>query len=319
MARRICSSQLESRTARLKLPVRWKPYAVRVAPGVRLAYRRNEAAGSWSVIAADGKGGSWMKGFAIADDHESANSDTVLDFWQAQDRARVLARGSNAPEDNTRPVTVAAALDNYEADLRTRGGDVGNVGRVRVHLTDALAEKAVALLTPRELRRWRDALKKTLAASSINRVANAFRAALNLAANTDEHVVSRRAWEVGLQAIPDATVADNVILPVGPIRQIVANSYEISEAFGLLIEIAATTGARVSQSGTPEVQDVQGDRADPRLMMPSSRKGRGQKKITRRPVPIPHDLAVRLTASRETPPGHRSAPDKAEWRAVEEI
>ena len=95
MARRIRSSQLESRTARLKLPVRWKPYAVRVAPGVRLAYRRNEAAGSWSVIAADGKGGNWMKGFAIADDHESANSDTVLDFWQAQDRARVLARGSN--------------------------------------------------------------------------------------------------------------------------------------------------------------------------------------------------------------------------------
>ena len=59
----------------------------------------------------------------------------------------------------------------------------------------------MALLTARELRRWRDALQ-ALAASSINRVGNAFRAALNLAADTDERIASRRAWEVGLQAIP---------------------------------------------------------------------------------------------------------------------
>ena len=202
-----------------------------------------------------------------------------------------------------RPITVAEALDRYEADLRTRGADVGNVSRVRVHLTDALAGKAVALLTVRELRRWRDALQKTLTASSINRVANAFRAALNLAADTDERITNRRAWEVGLQAIPDATASDNVILPVGLIRQVVARAYEISEQFGLLIS-TATTGARVSQLARLEVQDVQGDRADPRLMMPSSRKGRGQKNITRRPVPIPHDLAVRLRHLGKHRPGN---------------
>ncbi len=50
-----------------------------------------------------------------------------------------------------------------------------------------------------------------------------------------------------------------------------------------------------------ELDDVQGDRADPRLLMPSSRKGRGQKTITRRPVPIPESLAVRLRqAGRES-------------------
>jgi integrase len=54
------------------------------------------------------------------------------------------------------------------------------------------------------------------------------------------------------------------------------------------------TGARVSQLTRLEVRDVQGDRADPRLMMPSSRKGRGQKKIMRRPVPIPQSLFERL-------------------------
>ena len=80
-------------------------------------------------------------------------------------------------------------------------------------------------------------------------------------------------------------MSDNVILPVGQIRQIVAKAYEISEPFGLLIETAATTGARASQLARLEVQNVQGDRADPRLMMPSSRKGRGPKKITRCPAP----------------------------------
>jgi hypothetical protein len=61
MARSIRAPQLETRTARLKLELRKKPYMVRVAPGVRLGYRRNETAGTWSVIAADGKSGNWVK------------------------------------------------------------------------------------------------------------------------------------------------------------------------------------------------------------------------------------------------------------------
>jgi hypothetical protein len=196
------------------LPIRWKPYPVRIAPGVRLAYRRNETAGRWSVIVADGKGSNWMKALAVADDYENANGDTVLDYWQAQDRARVLARGTDtAHADAGKIATVASALDNYEADLKTRGGDLANVARVRVHLPKALSVKAVALLTARELRRWRDGLKKTLSSGSINRIGNAFRAALNLAADTDERIISRRAWEIGLQAIRDAAVSRNVILP----------------------------------------------------------------------------------------------------------
>jgi hypothetical protein len=63
MARSIRAAQLETRTARLKLELRKKPYTVRVAPGVRLGYRRNNAAGTWSVIAADGKSGNWVKKF----------------------------------------------------------------------------------------------------------------------------------------------------------------------------------------------------------------------------------------------------------------
>jgi len=294
MARSIRSARLETRSARLRLPIQWKPYPVRILPGVRLAYRRNETVGRWSMIVADGKGGNWMKAFALADDFEDANGDTVLDYWQAMDRARALARGGNGNEDSSKPISVSGALDAYEANLKARGGDVANVARVRCHLTPALKERAVALLTARELERWRNGLVKKLTAGSINRTANAFRAALNLAADTDERIATRRAWEVGLQAIPDAVVSRNVILPTEQVRGVVAAAYAVSEPFGLLVETAATTGARVSQLARLEVRDLQAGRGAPRLMMPSSRKGKGRKKITRRPVPIPEGLAARL-------------------------
>ena len=46
MARRRRSAQLETRTARLKLRVRKKPHDfTTIAPGIALAYRRNQGAG----------------------------------------------------------------------------------------------------------------------------------------------------------------------------------------------------------------------------------------------------------------------------------
>src|SRR5438046_1661161 len=92
MARAIRSAKLENRTARLKLVMRKKPYFVPVSPGIALGDRRNQGAGTWVVRAADGHGSNWTKAFAVADDHEDANGASVLTFWQAQDKARALAR-----------------------------------------------------------------------------------------------------------------------------------------------------------------------------------------------------------------------------------
>jgi integrase len=247
---------------------------------------------------ADGKGGNWTKAIGNADDFEEADGNNTLDFWQAQDRARVIARvGRDGDGDDGKPVTVGRALDRYEADLKTRGGDVANVARVRVHLKEALAAKRVALLTARDLRNWRDGLVKKLAPATVNRTAGALKAALNLVADHDERIISRQPWDMGLATIPDAEESRNVILPEATIHSIISEAYQESHEFGLLVEGAAVTGARVSQLARLEVQDVQSDRADPRLMMPSSRKGRGQKKITRRPVPIPTSLVSRLRSA----------------------
>jgi integrase len=281
--------KLDSKTARLKLPVRKKPYTNRVAPGIRLAYRRNEGTGTWSVL---GGGGAWLKRIGIADDLEPANGVTVLDFWQASERAREFARAKEA--DSGKPVTVAEALDSYSADLKARGGDAYNADRVRVHLPKALSSKTVALLNSRELRRWRDGLlAKGLVPATVRRTTKVFKAALNQAADHDQRISNRDAWQIGLKGLPDAESARNVILPDATVRSITVAAHEEGPEFGLLVELAATTGARVSQLRRLEVGDTQADRNDPRVMMPSSAKGH-RKMIARKPVPIPASLALRL-------------------------
>src|SRR5215472_8815781 len=293
MARRPRSSRLETRTARLKLPVRKKPHAfTTIAPGIALAYRRNQGAGSWVVRVADGKGGNWTKAFAIADDHEQADGEHVLTFWQAQDKARALARGTT---DNGRPWTVSEALDAYAADLKARGGLVANAERVRFHLPPTLASKAVSLLTSRELQRWRDGLVHKIKAASVNRLMKGLKAALNLASKHDPRITNAQAWRTGLAGLPDAHRARNVILTDEQVRALIAAAYAEDSVFGLLVEVGAVTGARPSQLARLEVADLQDDRADgPRLLMPSSRKGRGKKRIDRNPIPIPTALAGQL-------------------------
>jgi integrase len=296
MPRSARSSKLETRTSRLKLRIARKPTFVRIGPGVALGYRRNQTAGTWVLRVADGKGGHWSKRLADADDLQVADGGAVLDYWQAQERAQSLARrGKDRDADVGKLITVKE-VDRYEAELEARGGDRANAARVRVHLPDTLSGKTVALLAARDLRPWRDALvSKRLSPAAINRANSCFKASLNLAAAQDERIVNHRAWEKGLSSIPDAVESRNVIVAEPTVRKIVDSAYRNAGAeFGLLTELAAVTGARVSQLARFEIQDVQGDRADPRLMMPSSRKGRGMKKVLRRPVPISSSLAVRL-------------------------
>src|ERR1700739_1253522 len=79
MPRRIRSVDLETRSARLRLQGKKKPYAVQVGPGIHLLYRRNKKVGAWVVKAALGNGRYWTDAFAHADDIEAAHGDAVLD------------------------------------------------------------------------------------------------------------------------------------------------------------------------------------------------------------------------------------------------
>src|SRR5215471_4277204 len=116
-------SSFESASARLKLPIKEnkKPYWERLGPGLSLGYRRNDHAGSWSIRAADGAGGEWLKRIGTADDYEAANGKDVLSYEQAVAEARRLYRGKDdTGHDPSKPLTLDEALTRYEADLLAR-------------------------------------------------------------------------------------------------------------------------------------------------------------------------------------------------------
>ena len=270
MARRVRASTLENRTARLKLEPRKKPYHFTViAPGIAVGYRRCAGPGRWVLRAADGHGAYWTDTIGLADDHEPADGATVCTFWQAQDKARVLVRGESAGD---RPATVENALDAYERDLTTRGGLVANAAVIRRLIPSTLLARPVGLLTFRELRHWRDGLLDGRKASSVNRHCKSLKAALNLAAATDPRIGNAAAWRSALASLPDAHTARHVGLPERDVRKIVVAAYAVAPWLGLWTEVAATTGARPSQIARLDVADLQDDRADPRLMMPSFEK-----------------------------------------------
>src|SRR3954452_24734978 len=212
MARKISFSALESRSARLRLKIRRRPYSgPSLARGISLMYRRNKTNGTWVLKASSGHGAYWTKAFALADDFEDADETNVLTFYQAQDQAKKLARGDDGGTDGA-PITIDGALKAYRHDLKARQANPYNADWPRLHLTSALLSKPVALLTSAELKKWRDGLLGTMAPSTINRLCRCLGAAMELARQHDERIQNRNAWETGLAGLPDAQEVRNVVI-----------------------------------------------------------------------------------------------------------
>jgi integrase len=301
MARKVRHSALESRSARLKLQVRRRPYAgPSLARGVSLLYRRNNTNGTWVLKSSDGHGAYWTKAFALADDFEDADGKTVLTFFQAQDAAKKLARGEDGSAD-TAPITVDTALKDYKRDLIARNANPYNAESPCVHLTKTLIAKPVALLTPHELKKWRDSLLDKIKLATINRVCRCLAAALELARQHDERIQNRQAWETGLASLPNAQEARNVVIPDDAVRQFVSAAYALDDKLGLLTDVLAITGSRPSQAVRLRVDDLHDHPVRPKLMMPKSAKGggrnRSQKRHERYSLPITLQLAQRLKAA----------------------
>lgn len=307
MARKVRYSALESRSQRLKLPVRRRPYAgPTLARGIALMYRRNKSGGAW-VVKVSGGGRYWTKAFALADDYEDSDGKAVLSFYAAQDAARRLARGDDGSGDAA-PATLDSALKNYAADLTARMANSYNATWPRLHLTSTLLARPVMLLTAKELQDWRNSLLSKVAPSTVNRLCGCISAALELAAQHDERIKNKHAWEVGLASLPGATQARNVIIADDKVRAFVAEAYALDHALdhalGLLTDTLAQTGARPSQAARLRVVDLHDHPIRSKLSMPKSGKGGSRKRVERKlqrySVAITPALALRL---REAPSG----------------
>src|SRR5206468_1623685 len=144
-------------------------------------------------------------------DHDDSNGKTILNFFEAQDQAKKLARGEDGSADSG-PITVDSALKDYRRDLEARAANPYNADWPRLHLSSVLLSKPVAVLAATELKKWRDGLLGTMAPSTINRLCGCLCAALEQAAQHDKRIQNRDAWETGLAGLPNAQEARNVIL-----------------------------------------------------------------------------------------------------------
>jgi hypothetical protein len=290
MARSIRSEDLETRTARLELAVRKKPYTVMIAPGIHLAYRRNKTFGVWSVDA------GWLKKFAVADDYEEANGDTVMDYWQAQERAKKLARVGEGDASDKPPTLICDALENYKLDLEARDGLVGNYRHLKFHLEDTtLWKKPVVLLTEKDLKHWRNAIiGKGCSRGTADRCGRILKAILNLAAKEDKRITNMSEWRYSLARIPNADKNRVIELADSSVKAAVEASYKKDFALGVWINLLAETGNREVQHKRLKVVDLDDRKKHaPRLMMPSSKKGKNRQ-IEYRSVPISKKLAENL-------------------------
>lgn len=190
---------------------------------------------------------------AWADDFADANGTNVLDFWQAQDRARERAKvkGGAVTKTEQGPQTVGAAVTSYIKAREARSKENGRDARYRLSpvLKDKkFAAKPLAKIASTDLEGWINSLSKTLKPATIKRTGNDLRAALSAAVNRDWRNLPdtiRGEIKIGLKSPSNAGGdASKALLTDADIRRIVDAAYDIDQDFGALVLVLAATGAR---------------------------------------------------------------------------
>jgi len=323
MAKTLTEAKIAGRAERKRLAVgkHWRG----IDPDVHLGYRRGKRGGVWVV--------RWYVGGAYRQQTLGTADDEIqegtLDYNTAVRSARdvVEAERRKARQAAAGPtLTVREAVEAYIAardarDTSRKGRAIRSdassrlsryvvgkpqSGKRKEVSATALSEIAVADLSESDLLGWRAALPTDLKTATKQRLVNDLKAALNEAYATNR---SRLPAELpgivkhGLRAMRDESddaddvARENQILSDSQVSRLIGAAWEIDaeqdwdgDLYRLIIVLAAT-GARFSQVARLRVRDLQSDKG--RLMIPSSRKGKGVKDVIK-PVPIGPDVLEAL-------------------------
>ena len=281
MPRSVRDSKLDSRAARERLWPRGKPYYRLLDHGLHIGYRRLKGApGRWVVRFYVGDRDYVTETIATADDYSSANAVDVLDWQQAQDKARDLRDARVREKAGLGPFTVADAIDLYLAVLAGQGRRIADTKR-RAHsmILPTLGTEEVAKLTTEQLRAWHRGLAAMPARirtargeeqryraaatddelvrrrqSTANRHWAILRAALEHAFN-EEKVPSADAWR-RVKPFKDVSAARVRYLTVAEGKRLI-NACQ--GAFRQLVQAALQTGARYSELARFKAADFNPD------------------------------------------------------------
>lgn len=159
MARRVRDSDLESTAARGKLKARGKPYFKSIGNGLHIGYRKGATKGVWVIRRYVGDQKYVVETTAIADDIEDANGSTVLNFRQAQERAREIAGAARY----VGPYRVKDAVADYISN-HLEGKSTAYDSRIRFErlVLPALGDELVDELTTERLKEWHRDLARSM-------------------------------------------------------------------------------------------------------------------------------------------------------------
>ncbi|MET0106640.1 MAG: tyrosine-type recombinase/integrase [Sedimenticola sp.] len=294
MARASRRFSLETRTARTRLKVRGTPYWVTIGKGLALGYRKGAKTSSW-VVRLD-TGHLWPNGSrrqhiyetrtldgVKPDDFEDADGVVVLDYFQAQEKARKFAAGERAKEHvgaNPETYTVKQAMTDYLSDYKARSGkDTDGIKkRIEKHIEGSLGHKNVVNLTPTQIKRWLNRLVSVDESdlevlrrqrSTANKQLTLLKAGLNLAFR-EGRVNDDRAWRV-IQPFANVDAPKIRFLDEVQTRKLI-NACE--KDFRPLVQTALLTGCRYGEVIRMKVADY--DAANHSIHIPYSKSGKAR-------------------------------------------
>ena len=162
MAKATRNSRLETRTARNKLKARKGPYWISIGRALHLGYRKGKKGGSW-IARVYHKGKYLEQKLGKADDYQDPNNLDVLNYFQAQERARQFANDCAKASYGKKnaPLTVAEAVNNYLAwyQVHRKAYDRTKY-TVDTHILPQLGSGLLDELTSVVIRHWHEDLAK---------------------------------------------------------------------------------------------------------------------------------------------------------------
>lgn len=311
-------SDIDTVAKRAKLKPRRNPFWQGITGGrggVSLGYRKpRSGTGTWvGKIVIDGNRIEQKIG-AADDDAAPAGAISYRNAviatleWSKQQHAAIEVNRASGKT----VTTVQRAVEEYIIARRRRsernGADAE--GRLRKHVLadQKFASIALAKLRTNDILAWRDRLpmdwndaleddpRKPISASTLNRLMNDLRAALNGAVERHRRELPASLpieIKIGTRAVPTTANARRQILTDKQVSAVIAAAFDVDEDFGRLVMVSAATGARHSQIRRISVGDVQV--ANARIMVPAA--GKGAHVGTKPPiaVPVSADVLDRLS------------------------
>jgi integrase len=161
MAKTVRDAKLDNRTQREKLKARGKPYFRAIDDGLHVGYRKGATGGKWVARRYLGGEKYVVETIGTADDVQDADGKAILNFNQAQAKARKIAQHMRGAA-STGPFTVNVALDEYLARLEAEHSKslVDAKSRIDNLIRPKLGQTFVRDLHRDAITKWRNDIAK---------------------------------------------------------------------------------------------------------------------------------------------------------------